>query len=582
MGNQMTLPENASGKVKGTGVQTKLLLTVIPLFVLSFLILVGITFINSSRMVMDSAKQTLLNEADSNAKAVTINLLSSTGCSSIHAAYVRLNLRPADVEQLCRDVAKMTVLDSGYVFLVDSETGEILAHADESLRHTFLTDYAPDTFFGSIAAYVAEGNAEVNTAANTDGNYYTVATFIEETPWILVSCISENYIMSDLAKLLENTLILFALILLVVIIIVSAAIQHMIKPVRKLTKALAQIADGDFTVKIKSGSRDEIGRMSRALQDFLSILKEIISDIRSVSNQLSASSSQTKNVASALNSASESQAESMGDMKITLNQVAHSIQELSHHAATLSNIVTSTNENGRRARENMHKTVDVASHGRADMETVGSTMTSIVSAMKNLKEIVENVSVSAEKISSMVSLISDIAEQTNLLSLNASIEAARAGDSGRGFAVVAEEIGKLAFVSASSASQITDTIKEVSSQVSVMAEQTARSVAYIEDNSVKITSACDIFEHIYHDVNETNVILNEIVEQIVQVDDVANNIAALSQEQSAGTEEILASTEVLAENALQFTTDSGEVSKNAEDVSAASFILEEHMRRFKI
>lgn len=545
MGNQMTLPENASGKVKGTGVQTKLLLTVIPLFVLSFLILVGITFINSSRMVMDSAKQTLLNEADSNAKAVTINLLSSTGCSSIHAAYVRLNLRPADVEQLCRDVAKMTVLDSGYVFLVDSETGKILAHADESLRHTFLTDYAPDTFFGSIAAYVAEGSTEVNTAANTDGNYYTVATFIEETPWILVSCISENYIMSDLAKLLENTLILFALILLVVIIIVSAAIQHMIKPVRKLTKALAQIADGDFTVKIKSGS-------------------------------------QTKNVASALNSASESQAESMGDMKITLDQVAHSIQELSHHAATLSNIVTSTNENGRRARENMHKTVDVASHGRADMETVGSTMTSIVSAMKNLKEIVENVSVSAEKISSMVSLISDIAEQTNLLSLNASIEAARAGDSGRGFAVVAEEIGKLAFVSASSASQITDTIKEVSSQVSVMAEQTARSVAYIEDNSVKITSACDIFEHIYHDVNETNVILNEIVEQIVQVDDVANNIAALSQEQSAGTEEILASTEVLAENALQFTTDSGEVSKNAEDVSAASFILEEHMRRFKI
>lgn len=545
MGNQMTLPENASGKVKGTGVQTKLLLTVIPLFVLSFLILVGITFINSSRMVMDSAKQTLLNEADSNAKAVTINLLSSTGCSSIHAAYVRLNLRPADVEQLCRDVAKMTVLDSGYVFLVDSETGEILAHADESLRHTFLTDYAPDTFFGSIAAYVAEGNAEVNTAANTDGNYYTVATFIEETPWILVSCISENYIMSDLAKLLENTLILFALILLVVIIIVSAAIQHMIKPVRKLTKALAQIADGDFTVKIKSGS-------------------------------------QTKNVASALNSASESQAESMGDMKITLDQVAHSIQELSHHAATLSNIVTSTNENGRRARENMHKTVDVASHGRADMETVGSTMTSIVSAMKNLKGIVENVSVSAEKISSMVSLISDIAEQTNLLSLNASIEAARAGDSGRGFAVVAEEIGKLAFVSASSASQITDTIKEVSSQVSVMAEQTARSVAYIEDNSVKITSACGIFEHIYHDVNEANVILNEIVEQIVQVDDVANNIAALSQEQSAGTEEILASTEVLAENALQFTTDSGEVSKNAEDVSAASFILEEHMRRFKI
>ena len=115
-----------------------------------------------------------------------------------------------------------------------------------------------------------------------------------------------------------------------------------------------------------------------------------------------------------------------------------------------------------------------------------------------------------------------------------------------------------------------------------MVSRTGESVTYIEDNSSRITASCEIFDHIYQDVSSTSDVLQDIVEQIHQVDDVATNIAALSEEQSASTEEILASNQILAEGSLQVSEDSKQMEEIAETVSAAAFTLAEHMRRFKI
>ena len=230
----------------------------------------------------------------------------------------------------------------------------------------------------------------------------------------------------------------------------------------------------------------------------------------------------------------------------------------------------------------MQLTVDVASRGRSDMETVNQAMESIVLSMKQLADTVGAVGSSTRQINSMVEIISDIAEQTELLSLNAAIEAASAGEAGKGFAVVAEEIRKLADISSSSATKISESISQINTQVTHMMEQTRQSVSYIEANSEKITASCEIFENIYGNVAEADKVLSKIVAEIANVDDVATNIAALSQEQSASTEEILASTELLAESSLQFSSDSKEMARGADHVSDAAFALAEHMRKFKI
>lgn len=573
---------NDKGRIKGGGFQRKLLIVIIPLLILSFVIMMTQTYRTSSRIITECAKRTLIKEADSYAKTVTIDLLSATGCSSIHAAYVRINLKPGDLMNLYETIEGFAVMDQGYAFLVNTETKEIVAHKDEAVRNTLLDEYGADTFLGSVAGSITEEEPQVLSFSDEGIPYFTVVTLVEETPWAFVSCVSEDYILSDLNVLLRTLVGVFLAILLSVIIVVSLLLRKMLKPIQSLTKVLTRITDGDFTVDITPSGNDEISLMSRALKDFVDIMREIIGDILNISLHLNTASETTSQVADTLNSASESQADSMSDMKRTLEHVAGGVHELSRHAVTLSSVVSSTTQNGALASQNMHQAVTVADTGYRDMQTVGQTMDSIVGTMKSLDQVVTKVGESTEQITAMVKTISDIAFQTNLLSLNAAIEAAHAGESGRGFAVVADEIRKLAEISSASAGRIASIIQQVDKQVTVMVNQTSESVTYIEDNSQKITSACEIFEHIYKDVADTNNMLNEIVAQITQVDGVASHITSLSQEQSANSEELLASTEVLAGNAHQFFTDSGHVADSAKAVSRASFTLAEHMKRFKI
>lgn len=575
--------KDKSGKHKKTfGIQKKLLCIILPLFLLSFIITASLIFINSSKTILSTSKRTLEKEADSNLKTVTIKLLTSTGSTSVGQAFTQLTVYPQTRDELYTDVAQIKVMNEGRVFLVDTRSQTILSHSDSDYVGTVLSNCGADTFYGEISSIMNSGSTEINEANDGIEQYYVVVSYMDGAPWALVSYISKSYILSDLSKLLYYIIAVFVIVLAVVVIVVSITIRQMLLPIKSLTNTITTISDGDFSVDIRSKGNDEITVMSSSLKDFVDVMREVISDIRGISEQLSTSSDITKEVADTLNEASSSQADSMGDVKVTLDQVAAGVQELAEHATTLSSVVTETNAKGEDARENMQMTVDVASRGRADMETVGSTMNSIVDSIKELQGIVTKVSESTEKINSMVALISDISDQTNLLSLNASIEAARAGEAGKGFAVVAEEIRKLAEISADSAYQIGEIIGQVNEDVAGMVEHTETSVSYVEENSRKITDTCEVFENIYKNVSHTNEILTNIVDRINQVEDVATNIAALSQEQSASTEEILASTDVLAGNSLQFSADSKRVAESADKVSEASFTLTEHMKRFKI
>lgn len=564
------------------GLRKKILLVTIPLLVVSFVSTAVIIFISTARSLLDNSKQVLISEAKANTLMVENSFYTATGMRSMANAYHQIELHPEYLTAACQTVSEAVILEGGYMFMVDTNTGSIIAHHDSSYVGSSLADYDAAGLFGGISAQIAQKNTALFSVAEGRTEYYVILSFVEDTPYVLVSCIDQTYILSNLAALLGNITVIFAVVIILIATILTLFLRYSLKPINKLTDTLTSITDGDFTITVSARGNDEISLIGNSLNNFVLIMRDVIADIRDISGQLDNSSKVTKQIAGNLNQSADSQADSMSDVKITIDQVARGIQELALHATTLSQVVDDTNRRGGEVKTSMQQTVDVATRGKDDMEEVNKAMSSIVNSMEQLEKLVMEVGSSTEQINTMVGIISDISDQTNLLSLNASIEAARAGEAGRGFAVVAEEIGKLADVSASSAARISEIIAQVTSQVSYMVQQTSQSVAYIKDNSGKITASCDIFEGIYKNITKADALLTEIVTQITHVDDVATNIAALSQEQSASTEEILASTEVLADASLQFSSDSRQVALNADEVADASFALAEHMRKFKI
>lgn len=564
------------------GLRKKILLVTLPLLILSFVATAVIVFISTARSLLANSKQVLVSESKANTLMVENSFFLATGMRSMANVYHQIEIHPEYLISACETVEGVTILEEGYMFMIDTNSGSIIAHRDASLEGIRPADYGEDSLFGGIAAQIALGNTELFSVSEGRTEYYAILSFIEDTPYVLVTCIDQMCILSGLASLLRSIIVIFAVVILLIATILTVFLQYTLKPINKLTDTLTSITDGDFTVSVSSRGHDEISLMGNSLNNFVLIMRDVISDIRTISGQLDTSGKVTKQIAGSLTQSADSQADSMGDVKITIDQVAKGIQELALHATTLSQVVDDTSRRGGEVKTSMQQTVDVATLGRDDMVEVNKAMDSIVNSMEQLETLVSNVGSSTEQINAMVEIISDISDQTNLLSLNAAIEAARAGEAGRGFAVVADEIRKLAEVSASSAARISEIIAQVTSQVSYMVQQTSQSVTYIRENSGKITASCDIFERIYKNITEADTLLADIVSQIAHVDDVATNIAALSQEQSASTEEILASTEVLAESSLRFSSDSRQVAKNADEVADASFALAEHMRKFKI
>lgn len=576
--------KKATGKV--IRLQAKLLGVICPLLTIGFFILFADNYATAHELLKDSAITALRQEVNATVQELTIEMVTATSASTISDAYNRIYESPSTLSAIYKKIEWLSVLDCGYAFLVDKDTGKVLAHSDTNIKNSSLYDTDSTSFLGQVAEMVktvpASGDLPVNKLKDDSEKYYVIAQSFDEMPWVLVTCLPDSYVADSLTTMNLHMFTIVIAILVITIIVISIVVGRMVAPVSKLTTVLTDITDGDFTVDIQTKGNDEISLMSKALMDFVTIMREVIFDIREVSNQLSDHSETSQKVAEALSDTSSTQAESMGDMQITLDQVANAIQELAQHASTLAEVVTGTGQDSATASEKMQQAVTVATQGRKDMEQVADAMSSIVTTMKQLDSAVTEVGDSTKEINSIVQLIGEISEQTNLLSLNAAIEAARAGDAGRGFSVVAEEIRKLAEISATSATRIAEIITKVNSQVDGMVAKTNESVVYIEDNSSRITASCEIFDNIYQDVSATSDVLQHMVEQIHQVDDVATNIAALSEEQSASTEEILASTQLLSETALQISDDSKHVADIAETVSDASFTLAEHMRKFKI
>ncbi len=284
--------------------------------------------------------------------------------------------------------------------------------------------------------------------------------------------------------------------------------RSIIRPLHRAVEIASSVSKGDLTQHIEVKSRDETGQLLRALKEMNENLIGIVSGVRSTTD--------------AITTASQEVAAGNSDLSQRTEEQASSLEETASSMEELTSTVRQNAENAKQANQLAANASDVAVKGGQVVGEVVQTMSSI--------------SASSKKVVDIISVIEGIAFQTNILALNAAVEAARAGEQGRGFAVVASEVRNLAQRSAAAAKEIKDLIGDSVEKVDIGAKQVEQAGATMEEIVSAVKRVTDIMSEIAAASNEQTAGIEQVNQAITQMDEVTQQNAALVEEASAAAE----------------------------------------------
>ena len=323
-------------------------------------------------------------------------------------------------------------------------------------------------------------------------------------------------------------------------------VQGISRNIKKVKIFAGHLAQGDLTIeKLEERKQDELGEMSRSLNEMFTSNQKVIGDISQYSQKINTSSTDLSNATEELMKQFEKIESYMAEVNEAMmsssaatEEVTASVEEVNSAMVILA---SETVQNSETALEIKERAGTMEKHSKAAYEYAKQIYSKrekeLEAAYKNTK-VVENIGV-------MANLISDIAEQINLLSLNASIEAARAGEQGRGFAVVATEIGKLAGETSKAVEEIQNTITDVQELFHIMSQGTKDLLTFLNDT---VTPDYNSFVEVGEQYGRDAVKVGSSAEKIRTM---AENMRRSFQEVSLAIESVAQAAQDTAENSLK-------------------------------
>ena len=336
--------------------------------------------------------------------------------------------------------------------------------------------------------------------------------------------------------------------------------RAILRPIFNLQRVMKQVEGGDFTIECTSKSNDEIGQLSKSFNAMVHTVRNILTDVKEASVNVSSSSSSLMDVAKQNSEASEEVAKAVEDIANSASLQAIKTEEGSNNSSDLGEIIKSNANIMNSLNEANSKMIEAIDIGIERIKKLNTMYLSTDEAMKNVYKGILKTDESSQKISESSQMIASISNQTNLLALNAAIEAARAGDAGRGFAVVADEIRKLAEESNVSTNTIDAVIEDLKSNSQVAVNTIELSFNILTELQSEIEKTQQIYEEIkdatsisqseMNNLNNSTLSMNKMKDEILLS---LQNLADIAQQNSASTQEVSASVEEQTASMIEIT-----------------------------
>ena len=531
--------EQSKTKKRGT-FAAKIIVMVILAVIVSNVICMVFILESSKKQITDSVKHTMVDVINTTSKIME-NEISNSGVDDLDYDGYANNL--LDV--------KLEGMDSAYMYVVQND-GTMLYHPTKEK----VGQPVENAVIKGVVQQLQDGKKPGTTVVEYDFNgttKYSAYTILNNEN-ILVLTADESEALAGITTVTGVAVGIIAIVVLIAIIISFIMGRRLMRPLVKVSTIIEDVANGnieaDFSV-VKE-SNDEIGLIIEKMKELTQSLGSIVGKIRNSSDTMSSNSYELNDTSSQTLAANNEISKAVEDVAEGSTGMAASISKINENLLEMSNETKDINASVDEIKNQTTAVQDSSKIMNDKIKSMQDSSHKMDEGISAISKRIETVNTTVDKVSNIVSVIEEISSETNLLSLNASIEAARAGDAGKGFAVVAQEIRVL---SDNTNTELENIKQIISSLVEECRYCVQASGTIVEDNAKQkeeIKAVLDEFGSLDEQIQKTAEKADEIEELVTAMielnDDItksSNSLTDVSAANAAATEEMNANIEEL-------------------------------------